>query len=62
MLGYTTIPTNLTLRGVSSGSVEVNWTQPVSFPPQYNVSNHNITCTSSYGAYTTISHDYTSSE
>ena len=48
-----TPPMNLTLRAVSSGSVEVNWTQPVSVPPQYRVSNHSITCTSSHGVYTT---------
>ena len=50
-----TPPMNLTLRAVSSGSVEVNWTQPVSVPPQYRVSNHSITCTSSHGVYTTTS-------
>ena len=59
MLGYTTIPTNLTLRAVSSSSVEVNWIQPVSVPPQYRVSNHSITCTSSHGVYTTTSQHMT---
>ena len=50
---------NLTLRAVSSSSVEVNWTQPVSVPtPQYRVSNH-ITCTSSHGVYTTTSQHVT---
>ena len=54
-----TSPINLTLRAVSSGSVEVNWTQPVSVPPQYRVSNHSITCTSSHGVYTTTSQHVT---
>ena len=58
--GYVTSSTNLTLRAVSSGSVEVNWTQPVSVPtPQYRVSNHSITCTSSHGVYTTTSQHVT---
>ena len=60
MTGYTTSPTNLTLRAVSSGSVEVNWTQPVSVPtPQYRVNNHSITCTSSHGVHTTTSQHVT---
>ena len=53
--GSVSSPTQLTLRAVSSSSVEVNWTQPVSVPPQYRVSNHNITCTSSHGVYTIAS-------
>ena len=60
MLCHTGYPTNLTLRAVSSSSVEVNWTQPVSVPtPQYRVSNHSITCTSSHGVYTTTSQHVT---
>ena len=54
-----TLPMNLTLRAVSSSSVEVNWIQPVSVPPQYRVSNHSITCTSSHGVYTTTSQHVT---
>ena len=52
-------PMQLTLRAVSCGSVEVNWTQPVSVLQQYNVSNHSITCTSSHGVYTTTSQHVT---
>ena len=52
-------PAQLTLRAVSSSSVEVNWIQPVSVPPLYRVSNHNITCTSSHGVYTTTSQHVT---
>ena len=54
-----TPPMNLSFGAVSSGSVEVNWTQPVSVPPQYRVSNHSITCTSSHGVYTTTSQHVT---
>ena len=54
--GSVSSPTQrLTLRAVSSSSVEVNWTQPVSVSPQYRVmiSNHSITYTSSHGVHTT---------
>ena len=57
--GSVSSPAQVTLRAVSSSSVEVNWTQPVSVPPQYRVSNHSITCTSSHGVYTTTSQHVT---
>ena len=55
--GSVSSPTQLTLRAVSSSSVEVNWTQPVSVFPQYRVGNYSITCTSSHmhGVYTITS-------
>ena len=59
MLWHAGYSKNPTLRAVSSSSVEVNWTQPVSVPPQYRVSNHSITCTSSHGVYTTTSQHVT---
>ena len=60
MLCHTGYPTNLTLRAVSSSSVEVNWTQLVSVPsPQYRVSSHSITCTSSHGVHNTTSQHVT---
>ena len=52
-----TDPAQLTLRAVSSRSVEVNWTQPVSVPivpPQYRI-NYIITCTGSNDIPTTTS-------
>ena len=53
-------PAQLTLRAVSSDSVEVNWTQPVSVPrPQYRVSNYNITCTSSHDVHSNTSQHVT---
>ena len=55
-----TPPMNLTLRAVSLGSIEVNWTQPAVFVSlQYRVSNHSITCTSSHGVHTTTSQHVT---
>ena len=50
-------PEQLTLRAVSSSSVEVNWAQPVSapiVPPQYRI-NYIITCTGSNDIPTTTS-------
>ena len=50
-------PEQLTLRPVSSSSVGVNWTQPVSVPivpPQYRI-NYIITCTGSHDVHTTTS-------
>ena len=51
--GSVSSPVQLTLRAVSSDSVEANWTQPALVSSQYRVGNHSISCTSCHGVYTT---------
>ena len=53
LTGLVSSLTNLTIRAISSSSVEANWTQPSSDSVQY-YTNHTITCTSTHGVYTAV--------
>ena len=57
IIGSVSYPTNLTVRAISSSSVEANWTQPSSADSVWQYyTNHTITCTSTHGVYTATQH------